>query len=783
MFAVRILMSVLIMGWSVDALAQRGVGEIHLRIADQSGAAVAASGVISSDGVDVRRPYVTGDDGTVVLAALPYGRYQVTATRPGFSSEPIVVDVQSALPVTQILVMRVAGVQANVAVSAEAGTLAAIGRTGSVRYIGARQMADRPATMPGRSIIDLVNAQPGWLLEANGILHARGSEYQVQYVIDGIPLRDNRSPAFAQSLGAEEFDSIAIRTGGYPAEFGGKLGGVVEINTVRDTRQGLHGSATVQGGSFATGSGFATAQFGLGGFRIGGSAEAMTTDRYLDPPTEDNFTNEGAARGWAARLERAWTDNDRTRGYLYRRTSSFEVPNELLQQEAGQRQARTAGEWLGQVSHQHVFASPVLLHAGAMVRDTTATLTSNTQSIPILASQDRGFREAYLNASVTVSRGAHELKAGGEWSAIDIREQFSSTITARRLLGVRLFDGDIPTQFDFDEERTGHEAAAFVQDTIRAGSATLSAGVRLDRHALMVEETAVSPRLSASWQLRPSMALHAAYDRTFESQPVENIVLASLDLVDELGGEGESLALRPSRGRFAEGGASFTVRDRLRLEATYFQRRANNVTDDELLLNTAVSFPIAFASARVHGLETAVDVPKWGPWSASLSYSLSQGTGQLPLTGGLFLGDEAEEGLESDEEFELTQDQRHTLRGRLRADLSSRVWVAGLFRYDSGLPVELEGEFDEDDAELLRAQYGDAVFEQVDLDRGRVKRSLALDFAAGAQLAGNSGRGLRLQAEVMNVLDRLNVINFAGLLSGTAIAPRRSFAVRLHAEF
>ena len=76
-------------------------------------------------------------------------------------------------------------------------------------------------------MVDLLNNQPGWLLEANGVLHPRGSEYQVQYVIDGIPIFDNRSPAYAQSLGVEEFESINVRTGNYPAEYGRKLGGVI----------------------------------------------------------------------------------------------------------------------------------------------------------------------------------------------------------------------------------------------------------------------------------------------------------------------------------------------------------------------------------------------------------------------------------------------------------------------------------------------------------------------------------------------------------------------------
>ena len=47
---------------------------------------------------------------------------------------------------------------------------------------------------------DLINMEPGWLLEAGGVLHPRGSEYQTQYVVDGIPLTDNRSAGFAPEI-------------------------------------------------------------------------------------------------------------------------------------------------------------------------------------------------------------------------------------------------------------------------------------------------------------------------------------------------------------------------------------------------------------------------------------------------------------------------------------------------------------------------------------------------------------------------------------------------------
>ena len=69
----------------------------------------------------------------------------------------------------------------------------------------------------------------------------RGSEYQTQFVVDGIPLTDNRSPSFGPEIGANDVDSMTIYTAGFPAEYGRKMGGVVEVNTLRDPQAGFHG--------------------------------------------------------------------------------------------------------------------------------------------------------------------------------------------------------------------------------------------------------------------------------------------------------------------------------------------------------------------------------------------------------------------------------------------------------------------------------------------------------------------------------------------------------------
>ena len=75
---------------------------------------------------------------------------------------------------------------------------------GSVNQIGSEFIQNRLSSVPGRDLQDLVNSQPGWLYEGNAVLHPRGSEYQTQFVIDGIPLTDNRSPSFGPEIEADD---------------------------------------------------------------------------------------------------------------------------------------------------------------------------------------------------------------------------------------------------------------------------------------------------------------------------------------------------------------------------------------------------------------------------------------------------------------------------------------------------------------------------------------------------------------------------------------------------
>ncbi|HSU89604.1 MAG TPA: TonB-dependent receptor, partial [Terriglobia bacterium] len=306
------------------------------------------------------------------------------------------------------------------------------------------------------------------------------------------------------------------------------------------------------------------------------------------------------------------------------------------------------------------------------------------------------------------------------------------------------------------------------------------AGVRFDHYRLIAQEHAWSPRVGAAYEIpHAGLVVRAAYDRVFQIPAMENILLASSDLSTTLGG-GAFLPMLPSHANFVDVGFSKSVSPRVRIDGSWYRRSFENFADDSLLFNTGVSFPISFSRATVHGFESKIEIRSLGPFSGQLSYSNMVGVGRLPVAGGLFLGDEARTLLEGAGSFPISQDQRNTLRSQLRFQPRPRVWAAFAASYNSGLPFEIDGPTNES---FIAEQYGARILDRVNFDRGRVRPSSSLDLSAGVELVHREKMRLHLQADVFNLANRLNLINFAGVFSGTALDMPRSFALRLRSEF
>jgi len=752
---------------------------LRLAVTDSDGAALASHGVLVSQASHFGLAFDTAFTGEYIVKELPVGTYHLTVEHAGFAPYNSLVEIRSRLPQKIAVTLSVAGVAQSVAVT-DSDTLLDISNSGNVYQLGAPTLRDWAAATPGRQGIDVVQSLPGWVLEANGVLHPRASEYDTQYVVDGIPVLNNRSPTFSPSADIDNVQSVKTYTSGIPAEFGRKIGGVIETVTDRNPARGFHGTAILGGGSFNTEDASLNGSYFDGRNVFGLSMNTARTDRFLDPPVLENFTNSATLAGIKGTFERDLTTKDRLRLSLNFDRAGFEVPNELVQQENAQREDRSNQEISGQVSYQHIFSANVLGTVQGRVRDDEANLVSNANSTPIQPFQDRGFREGYLSANMAASTHHHEIKAGADTIYSLVHEQFSYHITATQINGQPIFDPTTPLNFFFHQSADDREQAFFVQDNAHFGNLNLSAGIRFDHYSVRVTDSAWSPRLGFAWYVpKLGIVFRGSYDRAFGTPAIENLLLSTSAQVRTLNSTTSQLTLRPSRANYYELGATKELFQKAHLSANVFRRDIRNFADDNVLLDTGVSFPIALSSAHIYGTESQLALPQWGPVSGWLNYSYMVASARLPVVGGLFLGEDVSQLLNSNERIWVSQDQRHTLHGQLRYQPWARFWVSAGASYGTGLPVELNGE----STQTLIEEFGQAVADRVNLSEGRVRPSLSVDVSSAVELYKKESRAIRLQGDIRNLNDRLNLIDFASVFSGTAIGTPRTFSLRLRFDY
>jgi Carboxypeptidase regulatory-like domain len=807
--------------------AQANTGELRFTITDASGLGLKGTVELVSEANQYHENLTTDDQGHLEVKRLPYGIYQVSVSAEGFQTVAQRVEVRSPVPAELPFQLKLATVTTLITVNS-AATLIDPHQAGASNEMGTQEIEDRVSSLPGRSLQDLVNDEPGWLYEGNAVLHPRASEYQTQFVIDGIPLIDNRSPGFGPEIEADDVDSMKVYTAGFPAEYGRKMGGVIEINTLRAAEPGLHGQVVLGGGSYGTGSAYTELQYTWKNNTLGVSATGSMTEHYLNPVVPQNYNNRGTTGSWAGSYETDLTPRDRLIFTVRHALARYEIPNELVQQNCpsnpnapppsdcplipdadgsgdmtqvpgGQRETSDNFETMGTVTYQHTFSSEAVGWLRGMVRDNHNDFYSNPLSWPLDISQHNDFKEIYFNSSLAIHVGRHDWKIGIESDNLFLRENFSYTMpycpngpygpggTANNITfsetidpacpdnpdTVAIFIPGAPINFAFLGNRPDLEQSAYVQDTINLGNWTVAAGLRWDHYQLVVNQNAVSPRVSGSRYFhKANLLAHISYDRIFQTPSFENILLSSSTQVLLLLGSAQAPVL-PSHGDYYEGGITKGFLDKLRLDANVYRRDTTNYPDDNQLLNTPLSLPIAFRKAVIYGAEAKIEVPHWWHFSGWASYSYQLGNNWWPETGGLFFA-----GLPTTGHFPDSQDQRNFLRARGVYQIIPRLWMALGVEFNSGLPFITNYSYAEN-----VSLYGPALVDQLNFTRGRILPHWSENVSVGYDFYQKEERSLGLQADCNDLSNRMQVLDFGGLLSANAIGPARSCMVRVTAKF
>lgn len=755
--------------------AQLQLASVTAVVLDERGIPVRAAVVMLTDPLGAQLQVAETDaSGRALFAAVVPGRYEVRTTAPGLANFSLPAIVTGALPL-EITVRIPAAVTDQVIVEG-ADTDEALARNGV-----AGDSLDRvPVRARSRGLQDVVATLPGWSTEDNGLLHARGVDDGYLYVIDGVPVYERIDAVSGIAPDLSSVSSVTVITGYIPPEFGLKSGGVIEVRSASGadtwmarTETGLGSDASREIAAVAGGGLGHTADLRAG------VAWARST-RYLDPVHPDNFHNSGGQTSTFGQLGWAPTATSRvTAGWGLGRTL-LDVPNNAVQQEAGQDQRQRIGQGSVNLTWQRTWSADLVTQTAAYHRRSTGRLDGSVFDTPLEAHANRRLSRTGVIAAATRQQAGHLVKAGVEWQRLVLDEAFRFAVTSPEAAEradlreqARAFGPDNP--FRFQGRSTPTLWSAYLQDSWRAMPAlTLSGGLRYDRTGLLLSRSQWSPRAGAAIRVRPRTTVRAALSRFFQPPQPENLLLSSSPEARVLsavavGGDQGGADLEPERQWGTEVGFEHRW-TRLRLDAAYWRRWIADAADPNVFAGTTIIFPNAVAEGRAHGLDVRLEMPGYRGWSGYANWGLSRVVQTGPITGGLFLDDDVES-IGPGVEFVPDHDQRVTVgAGVSWANTPSGVLVSLAARYESGTPVPRDAD------DELREQPG---ADLVDFDAGRVRPRMLVSLAVAAPIFTTPrARGV-LGLQVLNLLDARYAYNFGNPFSGTHFGAPRTVAVTL----
>jgi hypothetical protein len=285
-----------------------------------------------------------------------------------------------------------------------------------------------PAAVPMRAMEEIVTSTPGFALDENGRYHFQGAHSQSEFVIDGQTIADQTGVTFSNSIDPGIAQSMEVIYGNVPAEFGEKIGAVINMTTKSGLGSPFKGNVI---GSFAT---FDTYQ---GGFSMGGgtqefgaiaSVNAAGSNYFTDAPNPDNLHNDGNTQRAFIRLDSASPGfgNAFRLSALLGRTDR-DVPNRYSQEDAGQADRVQTYDQNYNLGWQNILSASTALDVTAYARLARFTLYPSSGDTPITRIEPVA-QQLRISPSFP-GRPGSTIKVGGVYKAYPMKELFRFGIT------------------------------------------------------------------------------------------------------------------------------------------------------------------------------------------------------------------------------------------------------------------------------------------------------------------------------------------------------------------
>lgn len=599
---------------------------------------------LSRDGRIVQTT-TTDANGDYSFPLVPFGRYTITAHYADHPDATQQVDVVSDSVSTIALEISPLHVIAQTVTNATSRSISATPVSENV--LSQQQIQALPQNTNLNRLVELM---PGIVQFSYDEPVAHGF-HGITYEIDGAPLPLATDTNFSQVIDPRIIDSMEVFTGMFPAEYGGQRQGAV-VNIITKTAADLPAGATLSAGigTYGTLTGGLFDGIDLGQTHLFISADAASTNRGLDAPTENAIhDNANSSNQFFRSISNLGSGN--TLAFDFgNQYNSFQIPintsayaYDSVVNSPTQDDVQREYSSFSSLNFTHAFSNGSgyfqiipwwryarTVYAGDLAQDVLAVDTSPSDCTPVPApcplaglSQDREATYWGLRTVYSVSNPHHVFKTGLDLSG----ESFNS---AEEIL--------LPATAPFydNANQYGRNLGAYVQDTWTPSQIfSMQGGLRYDFSNGFVEGNELEPRIGANVRVGPDTVFHTFYGRVYAAPTLEDTRRAAV-LVG--GGSLSSLPvydLKPEHDSYYEIGIGQSFRGGLYGYVNAWERNAWNVLDTTQIFPTPIFAVYNNSLGVARGLELRLEQHGIAySWFVSATESESEAGG---ISGGTFL--------------------------------------------------------------------------------------------------------------------------------------------------
>ena len=472
---------------------------------------------------------------------------------------------------------------------------------------------------------------PGVAQNAHGQLYVRGDHANLQYRINGVMLPEGVT-GFGQVLDTHFADKIDFLTGAMPAQYGLRTAGVIDIKTKggKFEKNGYSELMTGQNNDFGANQQISGSKGNLNYYL---SATYLQNNRGLESPTAarkaiHNDTQQNKLFGYFSYLLDA---SKRLSFIVGNADSRYQIPNNPGQE--------TSYDLSGNDSFNSRNLSQMQKESNRYAIATLQGVSDSDIDYQISAFtrySGLDYRSDYVG-DLMINGSASNLDRSS--FASGLQGDFSKKLNEKNTLRTGfyfnnernhsstenyVFDVDSngdqtstdPRQINEIANKTSQVYSLYLQNEWKAlDDLSINYGARFDAAHTYTNESQLSPRLNANYDLSKKTKIHAGFSRYFTPAPVAKMSQTSLasfsGTTNEAEGNLESYGkLRAERTSYYDVGVSHQVDENLTLGIDGYYKKIRNMIDEHQFGNAMIYVPFNFQQGKVFGAEFTADYRK-----------------------------------------------------------------------------------------------------------------------------------------------------------------------------